>query len=131
MKGENIIYDHLMYSGINYIITGSPYILYAIVALYLFVLPIWLYSKNGVFGNVWTRENGFKSHLPKGLKKKVFAVSACMFIVVVVVYGTWYNCITEEGITQRLFFGQKAIHGQTLIIILYLQILMVHCNIRL
>ena len=77
MKGENIIYDHLMYSGINYIITGSPYILYAIVALYLFVLPIWLYSKNGVFGNVWTRENGFKSHLPKGLKKKVFASVPC------------------------------------------------------
>lgn len=105
---DNIIYDHLMYSGINYIITGSSYILYAIVALYLFVLSIWLYSKNGIFGNVWTRENGFKSHLPKRLKKKVFAVSVCIFMVVVVVYGTWYNCITEQGVTQRHFFWTKS-----------------------
>ncbi len=105
---ESIIYDYLMYRGINYIITGSPYILYAIVALYLFVLPIWLYSKNGILRNLWMSEMGFKSHLPKHLKKKVLAVSVCIFIVMAVVYGTWHNCITEEGITQRHFWGTKS-----------------------
>jgi len=105
---ERIIYDSLMGIGRNYIITGSPFTLYAIVALYLFALPIWLYSENGIFGNVWTRGTGFKSHLPNRLKKKVLAASVCIFIIMVFVYGTWYNCITEEGITQRHFFWTKS-----------------------
>ena len=89
-------------------ITGSPFILYMMAALYIFILPIWLYSKNGIFGNVWMRETGFKSYLPKRLKKKVLAASVSVFILMVIAYGTWYNCITEEGITQRHFFWTKS-----------------------
>lgn len=106
--GKNMIYNHIMGRGTNYMITGSPFILYMMAALYIFILPIWLYSKNGIFGNVWMRETGFKSYLPKRLKKKVLAASVSVFILMVIAYGTWYNCITEEGITQRHFFWTKS-----------------------
>ena len=99
---EKIIYNNVMERGTNYIITGSPFVLYLIVALYLFSLFIWLYSKQGLFG-----KEGFKSHIPGRVKKKVLAVSVCIFIITVVVYGTWNNCITEKGVTKRHFFWTK------------------------
>ncbi len=105
---EKIIYNNIMGRETNYIITGSPFILYIVVALYLFCLPIWLYSSHGLFGNAFTKEKGFKSHLPECIKNKVLAVSICIFIITVIIYGTWYDCITEEGITKRHFFWTKS-----------------------
>ncbi|MFA9378720.1 MAG: MerR family transcriptional regulator [Lachnotalea sp.] len=105
---DRIIFMNIMGKEKNYIITGSPFILYIIVALYLFCLTIWLYSKNGLFGNVFAKEKGFKSYLPKRVKKKVLVVSVCIYIIMIIVYGTWYNCITEEGITKRHFFWTKS-----------------------
>lgn len=99
---EKIIYNNVMERGENYIITGSPFILYIIVALYLFSLIIWLYSNQGLFG-----KEGVKSHIPEPVKKKVLAVSVCIFIITVVVYGTWNNCITKKGITERHLFWTK------------------------
>ncbi|WP_099468738.1 MerR family transcriptional regulator [Konateibacter massiliensis] len=105
---EKIIYNNVMGAETNYIITGSPFILYIIVALYLFCLTIWLYSSHGLFGNAVTKEKGFQPHLPERVKKKVMAVSVAIFIITVIVYGTWYDCITEEGITKRHFFWTKS-----------------------
>lgn len=104
---EKVIYNEVLYKGTNYIITGSPFILYIIVALYLFIMPIWLYAKNDIFGNAFSNEGGFKSHLPKRMKKKVMAFTVLIYLVTVVIYGTWYNVITDDGITQKHFWMTK------------------------
>jgi|GEM_PF-456655 Predicted transcriptional regulators len=103
-----IIYRNVMGTEINCIITGSPFVLYGIVSLYLFFLTVWLYSSHGLFENIFTKKKGFKAHLPRRIKQKVLVVSVVVYLITMMVYGTWFNCITKDGITKRYFFWTKS-----------------------
>ncbi len=108
LLGEKLIFNHIMGRDTNYIITGSPFVLYIISGLYLFCIFIWLYSKQGLFGNIFSSEKGIRAHLPTHVKTKVLLLSVCVFIISAIINSTWYDCITEDGITKKHFIWSKS-----------------------
>lgn len=90
-----------------YIISGMPNFLYFFTGMYLWIVILWMYSKRGIFPVMGEDGIGIKAHLPEKVKRKVLCFSVAAYLIVVFVYGNWYNCVTEEGVLVHHFFRER------------------------
>lgn len=87
----------------TFIVTGTPVILYVFASFSLFAAIM-------VFGFVASpsresaRSAGEKvRYIPTVIRRRVFAIYILVFLVSVVAYFSWYDSITEDGITRHHF----------------------------
>lgn len=90
-----------------YVVVSKLWALYFIVAMYLFCLLIWLYSKNGAFGNLIKGEEGFKAHLPGKIKTRILLVSIGVYLAVLLLYSFCFTAFTEDGVIDRVLWHTK------------------------
>lgn len=104
---ESLIFDNLLGKDTAYIITCDLYLLYAFVGMYVFCVFVYLYSKHGILGNVWTGEGGIRASFPRKVKRKIAIGSVLVFLLSILVYQSWFDCFTEDGIRVQRFFYNK------------------------
>lgn len=90
-----------------YIMTFPLFWVYFITGLYVLILFLFLFSKDGIFTNALTGEPGLKSNLPPKIKRKTALFSLLAFFLSMLIFISWSDTITEDEIIAHRFFAEK------------------------
>lgn len=104
---ETLLFDHLLGKNTAYIITCDLYLIYFVAGMCLFAVFVYLYSKHGILRNTFTGEKGFRATFPRNVKRKIAMGSVLIFLLSILVYQSWFDCFTEDGVRIQRFFYSK------------------------
>lgn len=90
----------------NYMASYGIFIIYYFFGVYLFFVLVWLYSKNGVFAEPYENKR-YKAHFPAKIRRRILAVSVTVFLISYGICSTWYDCVSENGVSKRRVFWTK------------------------
>lgn len=103
---EDILLKKL-FPDMAYVFISPLYTVYYVYGLLVFLLLVWLYSKNGLFPDYIENEPGIKCNLPKKVKHFITGIAFVLLLLCSILPCTWYTLFTEENITAHHFGREK------------------------
>lgn len=91
----------------NFMVSYSIFGVYYFVGVLLIFVLIWLYGNTNVFGDSSMNYKGYKAHLPGKIRRRILVISFLVLFAVFGVCDTWYDCVSENGISVRRVFLTK------------------------
>ena len=98
------VYDRTIGIHHAYIITSGLSLPYLIAGLSVFVIFVWLYGRYGICVNPFSRETGIKAQFSPKIKRRIACITAALFFLFLLVYLSWFDCFTTDGLTCRRVF---------------------------
>lgn len=97
-----------MYFGADeaYLLTGNLTGVPIVIFLILLGIYLWLFSSNGILGNLWNGEPGWKANFSGRTKGIIFGISILVAMLGIAGSMFWYERFTLDGV-ESCHFGKK------------------------